>query len=72
VCFYLLLNLSEETAVEQKMRAKGIIKMLVDALTPESGNDLVILVLTFLQRLSVYVENKNEMASFSSLQCAFC
>ncbi len=72
MCFYLLLNLSEETAVEQKMRAKGIIKMLVDALTPESGNDLVILVLTFLQRLSVYVENKNEMASFSSLQCAFC
>ena len=64
MCFYLLLNLSEDTGVEQKMRAKGIVKMLVEALTPESGNDLVILVLTFLQRLSVYVENKNEMASF--------
>ncbi|CAG0913778.1 unnamed protein product [Notodromas monacha] len=62
VCFYLLLNLSEDPKVEQKMRSKGVIKLLVEALTPESGNDLVILVLTFLQRLSVYIENKNDMA----------
>ncbi|XP_023931109.1 kinesin-associated protein 3-like [Lingula anatina] len=61
VSFYLLLNLSEDTSVEKKMRNKGIVIMLVKCLERDNF-ELLILVVSFLKKLSIFVENKNEMA----------
>ena len=62
VTLYLLLNLAEDLAVELKMRNRGIVPMLLtllDRKTPE----LVIMAVTFLKKLSVFVENKDDMVS---------
>ena len=64
VTLYLLLNLAEDLAVELKMRNRGIIPMLLtllDRKTPE----LVIMAVTFLKKLSVFVENKEDMVRLS-------
>lgn len=88
-CFYVLLHLSEDPAVEDKMRKKGIISLLTRALQRKhlhssmNGKifnsfktirnvqlltkfvitlELNYLVLTFLQKLSIFGENKDEMA----------
>lgn len=60
VAYYLLLNLAEDLKVEVKMRNKGIVKMLVRSLARENF-ELLILVVSFLKKLSVFMENKNEM-----------
>ncbi|XP_071948132.1 kinesin-associated protein 3-like [Antedon mediterranea] len=60
VSFYLLLNLAEETKVEMKMKNKGILGMLIRTLERENM-ELLILVVSFLKKLSIYVENKEEM-----------
>ncbi|UJR36175.1 hypothetical protein I4U23_028909 [Adineta vaga] len=60
VAFYLLLNLAEDLKVELKMRNKTIISQLIHALDRDN-NDLLILVVSFLKKLSVFVENKNDM-----------
>ena len=62
VAFYLLLNLAEDLKVELKMRNKAIIIQLIHALERDN-NDLLILVVSFLKKLSVFVENKNDMVS---------
>jgi len=62
VAFYLLLNLAEDLKVELKMRNKSIIIQLIHALERDN-NDLLILVVSFLKKLSVFVENKNDMVS---------
>ena len=62
VAFYLLLNLAEDLKVELKMRNKAIINQLIHALDRDN-NDLLILVVSFLKKLSVFVENKNDMVS---------
>ncbi|CAF2386926.1 unnamed protein product [Rotaria sp. Silwood2] len=62
VAFYLLLNLAEDLKVELKMRNKSIITQLIHALDRDN-NDLLILVVSFLKKLSVFVENKNDMVS---------
>jgi len=62
VCFYLLLNLSEVLEVERKMRNKAIIPMLVSCLERDNF-ELLILVVSFLKKLSIFIENKNEMVS---------
>lgn len=67
VAFYLLLNLAEDLKVELKMRNKSIIGQLIHALDREN-NDLLILVVSFLKKLSVFVENKNDMVSLLSLR----
>jgi len=63
VAFYLLLNLAEDLKVELKMRNKAIIIQLIHALDRDN-NDLLILVVSFLKKLSVFVENKNDMVRF--------
>ncbi len=63
MAFYLLLNLAEDLKVELKMRNKLIITQLIHALDRDN-NDLLILVVSFLKKLSVFVENKNDMVSF--------
>lgn len=62
MAFYLLLNLAEDLKVELKMRNKAIIIQLIHALDRDN-NDLLILVVSFLKKLSVFVENKNDMVS---------
>ncbi|CAF1042219.1 unnamed protein product [Adineta steineri] len=66
VAFYLLLNLAEDLKVELKMRNKSIITQLIHALDRDN-NDLLILVVSFLKKLSVFVENKNDMVSLCLL-----
>jgi len=62
VSFYLLLNLAEDLKVEMKMKNKGVIKMLISTLNRDNF-ELLILVVSFLKKLSIFVENKNEMVS---------
>lgn len=60
VSLYLLLNLSEDTRTELKMRNKNIVCMLVKILGRENA-DLLVLVVSFLKKLSIFLENKNDM-----------
>ncbi|XP_078687580.1 kinesin-associated protein 3-like isoform X3 [Branchiostoma floridae x Branchiostoma belcheri] len=61
VSFYMLLNLAEDYKVEMKMRNKSIIPVLIRTLDRDNF-ELLILVVSFLKKLSIYVENKNDMA----------
>lgn len=61
VLSYLLLNLAEDAKVEMKMKNKGIVSMLVQLLERDNV-DLLILVVSFLKKLSIFMENKAEMA----------
>lgn len=60
VSFYLLLNVAENVRVEEKMRKKNIVKMLIKTLERKNV-DLLTLVVTFLKKLSIVRDNKNEM-----------
>lgn len=62
VLTYLLLNLAEDAKVEMKMKNKKIVPMLVQLLERDNM-DLLILVVSFLKKLSIFVENKDEMVS---------
>ena len=64
VSFYMLLNLSENTKLEEKMRRKNIIYMLVRALERQNI-DLLILSVTFLKKLSIIKDNKEEMKNLN-------
>lgn len=57
VAFYILLNLAEDASVEKKMLKKGLIQMLL-AMLGRRYEDLLLLALTFLKKLSVFEENK--------------
>ncbi|RYG70131.1 hypothetical protein EON64_01030 [archaeon] len=57
VAFYILLNLAEDAGVEKKMLKKGLVQMLL-AMLGRRYEDLLLLVLTFLKKLSVFEENK--------------
>ncbi|XP_078038704.1 kinesin associated protein 3 isoform X5 [Augochlora pura] len=61
VAFYLLLNIAENMEVERKMRKKNVIGMLIKTLD-RTNTDLVILVIAFLKKLSIFRENKDLMA----------
>ncbi len=63
VSYYLLLNLAEDLKVEMKMKNKNIIMMLCKTLNREN-HELLILVVSFLKKLSIFVENKNEMVGY--------
>ena len=60
VSIYLLLNLAEKGDVEEKMKRKGIVKSLV-ALLERKNTELLILVISFLKKLSCFATNKEEM-----------
>jgi hypothetical protein len=66
VAFYLLLNLSEDIKVEMKMVNKTIVGLLVQALGRQN-HELLILVVSFLKKLSIFIENKNKMVNFFCL-----
>lgn len=63
VSFYLLLNIAEDTRVEDKMRKKNITGMLTKTLDRDNV-DLLILVVTFLKKLALFKENVDDMVSF--------
>lgn len=60
VAFYLLLNIAENVKLEEKMRKKNIVKMLIKSLERQNI-DLLSLVVTFLKKLSIVRDNKDEM-----------
>lgn len=63
VALYLLLNLSEDTRTELKMRNKNIVQLLVKSLDRDN-EELLVLVVSFLKKLSIFLENKNDMVSW--------
>uniref|UniRef100_A0A673HS33 Kinesin-associated protein 3-like n=1 Tax=Sinocyclocheilus rhinocerous TaxID=307959 RepID=A0A673HS33_9TELE len=66
VAFYLLLNLSEDTRTELKMRNKNIVHLLVKSLERDN-EELLVLVVSFLKKLSIFLENKNDMVRSSCM-----
>ncbi|ALC48680.1 Kap3 [Drosophila busckii] len=64
VAFYLLLNMAENVKLEEKMRRKNIVKMLAKALDRQNI-DLLMLVSTFLKKLSIVGVNKDEMCALN-------
>eukprot|EP00892_Ulva_mutabilis_P011239 jgi/Ulvmu1/8488/UM044_0022.1 len=67
MCFYLLLNLAEDAAVERKMKKKGIVSHLLRMLE-RSNVELLILAVTFLKKLSIYKDNKDQMLKGQLIQ----
>ncbi|KAG7311591.1 hypothetical protein JYU34_002639 [Plutella xylostella] len=63
VAFYMLLNIADNVKVEEKMYKKDVVGLLMRAMERHSNVDLLILIVSFLQKLSIFVENKNSMAS---------
>ncbi|XP_062419707.1 kinesin-associated protein 3a isoform X3 [Pungitius pungitius] len=61
VALCLLLNLAEDTRTELKMRNKNIVHTLVKILDRED-EELLLVVVSFLKKLSIFLENKNDMA----------
>ncbi|XP_029355317.1 kinesin-associated protein 3a isoform X2 [Echeneis naucrates] len=61
VALCLLLNLAEDTRTELKMRNKNIVNILVKILDRED-EELLLVVISFLKKLSIFLENKNDMA----------
>lgn len=62
VSLYLLLNLATDMRTELKMRNKNIVGLLVKVLERDD-EELLVLVVTFLKKLSIFLENKNDMVS---------
>ncbi|KAA3675533.1 uncharacterized protein DEA37_0006692 [Paragonimus westermani] len=60
VSFYLLLNIGEDLSVELKMHNKGIVSMICRCLDRDNF-ELLILLVSFLKKLSIFKENKNDM-----------
>lgn len=58
---HLLLNLAEDDELERKMCRRGIVGLLV-GLLGRAHRELLLLVATFLRKLSLIEENKDEMA----------
>lgn len=66
VALFLLLNLAEDTRTELKMRNKNIVHLLVKTLDRED-EELLVLVVSFLKKLSIFLENKNDMVILLSV-----
>ena len=60
VAVYLLLNVAEDTPIEVKITQKNIINYL-NVMLERKSLELLILVVSFLKRLSIYKENKDAM-----------
>ncbi|ENN77365.1 kinesin-associated protein 3 [Dendroctonus ponderosae] len=67
VAYYLLLNIAEDETVEEKMSKRNIVGLLVKALE-RSNDDLLILVVTFLKKLSIMQCNKDMMANYNVVE----
>nr|CAD2175131.1 unnamed protein product [Meloidogyne enterolobii] len=58
VCLQILLNMSEDLRIENKMQRKGLLNLLFNALEHSSSSQLVFVVINFLWKLSQFVENQ--------------
>lgn len=67
VAFYILLNLAEDLSIERKMIKKNLITMLSRMLY-RGYADLLILIVTFLKKLSTIEENKEAMKESNVLE----
>uniref|UniRef100_A0A8C4Q6Y3 Kinesin-associated protein 3b n=1 Tax=Eptatretus burgeri TaxID=7764 RepID=A0A8C4Q6Y3_EPTBU len=67
VGFYLLLNLAEDTRTELKMRNKNVVHLLVRTMDRDNP-ELLVLVVSFLKKLSIFMENKNDMAEMGLVE----
>uniref|UniRef100_A0A3P9N3R7 Kinesin-associated protein 3a n=1 Tax=Poecilia reticulata TaxID=8081 RepID=A0A3P9N3R7_POERE len=67
VSLYLLLNLAEDTRTELKMRNKNIVQMLV-TLLERDDQELLLVAVCFLKKLSIFLENKNDMAEAAAVE----
>lgn len=61
VCLCVLLNLAEEISIERKMVNRKMPSLLIQLLD-RSQEDLLLVTLTFLKKLSVFEENKEQIA----------
>ena len=61
VALHLLINLAEDVSVEKKMVKKNLVQMLTENLSRRTP-DCLMLILTFLRKLSIFSENKTIMA----------
>ena len=66
---YLLLNLAEDSKVEIKMKNKNIIELLVKMMKRQNM-ELLILVVSFLKKLSIFKENKDQMKEMEVMEKA--
>ncbi|XP_026469279.1 kinesin-associated protein 3-like [Ctenocephalides felis] len=67
IAFYLLINIAEDVKVEEKMRKKNIVGLLVKTL--ERNNfELLILIVTFLKKLSIVADNKDDMSELNIIE----
>jgi ribosome-binding ATPase YchF (GTP1/OBG family) len=60
VSFHLLLNLAEDLSIEVKMIKRDIVKYLINMLD-RSTPELLVLSVSFLKKLSVFKESKDQM-----------
>uniref|UniRef100_A0A0A9WXQ8 Kinesin-associated protein 3 n=4 Tax=Lygus hesperus TaxID=30085 RepID=A0A0A9WXQ8_LYGHE len=67
VNFSLLLNIAENLKVEDKIRKRNIVAMLVQCLD-RSSVPLLIVIAKFLSKFSVRLENKDEMANLNVIE----
>ncbi|KAM9408382.1 kinesin-associated protein 3a [Pholidichthys leucotaenia] len=67
VSLCLLLNLAEDTRTELKMRNKNLVHMLVKIMDRED-KELLLVVVSFLKKLSIFLENKNDMAEMCAVE----
>ncbi|KAF5288020.1 hypothetical protein FQA39_LY15549 [Lamprigera yunnana] len=67
VAFYLLLNMAEDHAVEEKMTKRNIVGYLIKALERDN-TDLLALAVTFLKKLSIMQINKDEMSEHNIIE----
>lgn len=75
VCFYILLNLADDINTEKKMMKKDLSNMML-AMLSRANEDLLVLVITFLKKLSMFEENiilfKEQKLIDSLLKCILC
>jgi len=75
ICFYILLNLAEDINTEKKMVKKDLVQMLL-AMLSRTNEDLLILAITFLKKLSMFEENislfKDHKLIELSFRCMIC
>ncbi len=58
----MLLNLAEDVTIEKKMKKRNLVATLVELLEWDSP-ELQMVVLSFLKKLSIFKENKDDMVS---------
>lgn len=63
-CFNVLMNISDNEKIEDKIRKRNIVELLVLSLQADSVQLLIILV-TYLKKLSVYRENKDQIINLN-------